>query len=135
MGREWDFLPGFSQVEGEVGLLILFPDTDFLFRRYQPSAHLLCGAGALKMCLLPFVGLIPFLVRRILNILCLCSHPKLSRYGTAIEDSLEASSRSVLPALQAGGRYSGSQEMAGVVNVETRGAMEAGERGGGGSGG
>jgi len=37
--------------------LILFPDTDFLFRRYQPSAHLLRGAGALKMSLLPFVGL------------------------------------------------------------------------------
>ena len=53
MGREWDFLPGFLQVEGEVGLLILFPDTDFLFRRYQPSAHLLHGAGALKMSLLP----------------------------------------------------------------------------------
>jgi len=37
--------------------LLLFPDTDFLFRRYQPSAHPLCGAGALKMSLLPFVGL------------------------------------------------------------------------------
>ena len=48
--------------------------------------------------------LIPFLLRRILNFLYLCPHPKLSRYGTAIEDSLEASSRSVLPALQAGGR-------------------------------
>jgi len=34
-----------------------FPDTDFLFRRYQPSAHLLRGVGALKMSLLPFVGL------------------------------------------------------------------------------
>jgi hypothetical protein len=33
-------------------------------------------------------------------------HPKLSRYGPAIEDSLEASSRRVLPALQAGGRGS-----------------------------
>ena len=53
MGREWDFLPGFSQVEGEVGLLILFPDTDFLFGRYQPSAHLLCGAEARKMSRLP----------------------------------------------------------------------------------
>ena len=59
------------------------------------------------------------------------SHPELSRYSTAIEDSLEASSRRVLPALQAGGRGSDSQEMAGVVDVETRGAMEAGERGGG----
>jgi len=29
-----------------------FPDSDFLFRRYQPSAHPLCGAGALKMSLL-----------------------------------------------------------------------------------
>jgi hypothetical protein len=35
------------------GTLILFPGTDFLFRRYQPSAHLLCGAGALKMSRLP----------------------------------------------------------------------------------
>ena len=35
------------------GTLILFPGTDFLFRRYQPSAHPLCGAGALKMSLLP----------------------------------------------------------------------------------
>jgi hypothetical protein len=33
--------------------LIPFPDTDFLFRRYQPSAHPLCGAGALNMSLLP----------------------------------------------------------------------------------
>jgi len=64
-----------------------------------------------------------------------CPHPKLSRYGTAIEESLEASSRSVLPALQAGGRCSYSQEMAGAVDVETRGAIEAGERGGGCSGG
>jgi ATP-binding cassette, subfamily B, multidrug efflux pump len=38
------------------------------------------------------------------SILYLCPHPKLSRYGTTIEDSLEASSRRVLPALQAGGR-------------------------------
>ena len=29
------------------------PDTNFLFRRYQPSARPLCGAGALKMSLLP----------------------------------------------------------------------------------
>ena len=36
-----------------LGFLILFPDTDFLFRRYQPPAHLLRGAGALKMSLLP----------------------------------------------------------------------------------
>jgi len=35
------------------GALILFSGTDFLFRRYQPSAHPLCGAGALKMSLLP----------------------------------------------------------------------------------
>jgi hypothetical protein len=34
-----------------------FPDTDFLFRRYQPSVHSLCGAEALKMSLLLFVGL------------------------------------------------------------------------------
>ena len=33
--------------------VIIFPDTDFLFRRYQPPAHLLRGAGALKMSLLP----------------------------------------------------------------------------------
>ena len=32
--------------------LIPFPSTDFLFRRYQPSAHPLCGAGALKISLL-----------------------------------------------------------------------------------
>ena len=37
--------------------IILFPSTDFLFRRYQPPAHPLCGAGALKMSLLPFVGI------------------------------------------------------------------------------
>ena len=52
-----------------------------------------------------------------------------------MEDSLEASGRSVLPAPQAGGRCSDSQEMAGAVDVETRGAIEAGERGGGRSGG
>jgi hypothetical protein len=34
-------------------VLILFPSTDFLFRRYQPPAHPLCGAGTLKMPLLP----------------------------------------------------------------------------------
>jgi hypothetical protein len=72
--------------------------------------------------------LIPFLVRRI--ILCLRPHPKLSRYGTAIEESLKASSRSVLPALQAGSGCSDSQEMAGPVEVTARGAIEAGERGG-----
>jgi hypothetical protein len=33
------------------------PDTDFVLRRCQPSAHPLCGAGALKMSLLPFVGI------------------------------------------------------------------------------
>jgi len=38
VGKDWD--------------LLLFPDTDFLFRWYQPLAHLLCGAGALKMSLL-----------------------------------------------------------------------------------
>jgi hypothetical protein len=74
-------------------------------------------------------------VRRILKILYLFSHPKLSRCGTAIEDSMEASSRSVLPALQAGGRCLDSQEMAGALDVTARGAMEAGERGGRGSGG
>jgi hypothetical protein len=36
-----------------------------------------------------------------------------------------------LPALQAGERCSDSQEMAGVVDVETRGAIEASEGGGG----
>jgi hypothetical protein len=68
----------------------------------------------------------PFPVRRILM-----SHPELSRYSTAIENSLEASSRRVLPALQAGGRCLDSQEMAGAGDVTARGAMEAGERGGG----
>ena len=68
----------------------------------------------------------PFPVRRILM-----SHPEPSRHSTAIEDSLEASSRSVLPALQAGVRGSDSQEMAGAVNVTARGTVEAGERGGG----
>ena len=81
------------------------------------------GGGAREVCL------IPFLVRRI--ILCLRPHPKLSRYSTAIEDSLKASSRGVLPALQAEVRYSDSQEMAGAVGAAARGAMEAGERGGG----
>jgi len=46
-------------------------------------------------------------------------------------DSLKASSRSVLPALQAGDRYSDSQEMTGAVGAAARGAFEAGERGGG----
>jgi len=68
---------------------------------------------------------IPFPGRRILI------PPKLSRYDMAIEESLKASSRSVLPALQAGGRYSDSQEMVGAVGAAARGAMEAGERGGG----
>jgi hypothetical protein len=81
------------------------------------------GGDAREVCL------IPFLVRRI--ILCLRPHPKLSRYGTAIENSLEASSRRVLPALQAGGRCSDSQEMVGVVDVTARGAIEVGERDGG----
>ena len=54
--------------------------------------------------------------------------PKLIRYGTAIEDSLKASSRS---ALQARGRDSDSQEMAGAVGAAARGAIEAGERDGG----
>jgi len=49
----------------------------------------------------------------------------------AIEDSLEASGRSVLPALRAGGRCLDSQEMAGAVDVETRGAIEASEGAGG----
>ena len=49
----------------------------------------------------------------------------------AIEESLKASSRSVLPALQAGGRGSDSQEMVGAVGAAARGAMEAGERDGG----
>jgi hypothetical protein len=77
------------------------------------------GGGAREVCLIPFP------VRRI--ILCLRPHPKLSRYGTAIEDSLEASSRRVLPALQAEVRYSDSQEMAGAMDVETRGAVEGSE--------
>jgi hypothetical protein len=64
-------------------------------------------------------------------ILYLCPHPKLSRYSTAIEDSLEAFSRSVLPALQAGERCLDSQEMAGVVDVEARGAIEVSEGDGG----
>ena len=55
----------------------------------------------------------------------------ISRHSTAIEDSLKAFSRGVLPALQAGGRGSDSQEMAGAMDVETRGAMEVGERDGG----
>jgi hypothetical protein len=81
------------------------------------------GGGAREVCL------IPFLVRRI--ILCFRPHSKLSRYGTAIEESLEASSRGVLPALQAEVRYSDSQEMAGAVGAAARVAVEAGERGGG----
>jgi len=44
---------------------------------------------------------------------------------------LKPSSRRVLPAWQAGGRCSDSQEMAGAGDVTARGAMEAGERGGG----
>jgi len=81
------------------------------------------GGGAREVCL------IPFLVRRI--ILCLRPPPKPSRYGTAIEESLKASSRGVLPAFQAGGRGSDSQEMVGAMDVETRGAIEVGERDGG----
>jgi len=50
-------------------------------------------------------------------------------------NSLKAFSRSALPALQAGGRGLDSQEMAGAGDVTAREAMEAGERGGGGSGG
>ncbi len=68
----------------------------------------------------------PFPVRRILM-----SHPELSRYSTAIENRLEASSRRVLPALQAGGRYSDSQEMVGAVGAAARGAIEASEGDGG----
>jgi len=49
----------------------------------------------------------------------------------ALEDSLEASSRSVLPALPAGERCSDSQDMAGAVDVEARGAIEVSEGGGG----
>jgi len=81
------------------------------------------GGGAREVCL------IPFLVRRI--ILCLRPHPKPSRYSTAIEESLKASSRSVLPALQAEVIYSDSQEVAGAVGAAARGAMEVGERDGG----
>jgi len=64
-------------------------------------------------------------------ILYLCSHPKLSRYGTALEESLKASSKSVLLALQAGSICSDSQEMAGAMGAAARGAIEAAERGGG----
>jgi hypothetical protein len=64
-------------------------------------------------------------------ILYLYLHPKLSRYGTAIEDSLKASGRRVLPALQAGGRGLDSQEVAGAVDVTAMVAIEPGERGGG----
>jgi hypothetical protein len=78
------------------------------------------GGGAREVCLIPFP------VRRILM-----SHPELSRHSTAIEESLKASSRGVLPALQAGGRGSDSQEMAGAVGAAARRAMEAGERDGG----
>ena len=46
-------------------------------------------------------------------------------------DSLKASSKSVLPALRAGSGCSDSQEMAGVMGAAARGAIEAGERGGG----
>ena len=73
------------------------------------------------------LDVVPFPGRRILFL----PHPEPSRHSTAIEESLEASSRGVLPALQAGGRYSDSQEMAGAVGAAARGAMEAGERGGG----
>jgi|YNPMSStandDraft_2_1061718.scaffolds.fasta_scaffold31445_1 hypothetical protein len=67
-----------------------------------------------------------FPIRRILT-----PRPKLSRHSTAIEDSLKASSRNVLPALQAVSRCSDSQETAGAVGAAARRAMEAGERGGG----
>jgi len=67
-----------------------------------------------------------FPIRRILT-----PRPKLSRHSTAIEDSLKASSRNVLPALQAGSRCSDSQEMAGAMDVMARGAIEVGERDGG----
>ena len=53
------------------------------------------GGGAREVCL------IPFLVRRI--ILCLRPHPKLSRYSTAIEESLKASSRMVFTSFTSGG--------------------------------
>jgi len=81
------------------------------------------GGDAREVCL------IPFLVRRI--ILCLRPRPEPSRHGTAIEESLKASSGGVLPALQAGGGGLDSQEMAGAVGAAARGAIEAGERGGG----
>ncbi len=50
-------------------------------------------------------------------------HTRLIRYGTAIEDSLKASSGSVLPALQAEGRGSDGQEMTGTVDAAARGAI------------
>jgi hypothetical protein len=81
------------------------------------------GGGTREVCLIPFP------VRRI--ILCLRPHPKPSRHSTAIEESLKASIRGVLPAFQAGGRCSDSQEMVGAMDVETRGAIEVGERDGG----
>jgi hypothetical protein len=56
------------------------------------------------------------------------SHPERSRYSTAIENGLEASSRGVLPAFQVEVRYSDIQEMAGFVGAAARGAIEAGER-------
>ncbi len=80
-------------------------------------------------------GVIPFSMRRILKFCTLCPHTRPNRYGNAIEDSLKASSRIVLPALQAGGKCLDSREMAGAGDVTAKGAMEAGERGGGGSGG
>jgi len=94
----------------------VFIDTDcFGFRqRYKKEADA------------PQRGVIPFLV----IILYLCPHPKLSRYGTALEESLKASNRSVLPALRAGSGCSDSQEMAGAVGAAARGAIEADERGG-----
>ena len=57
-----------------------------------------------------------FPIRRILT-----PRPKLSRHSTAIEDSLKASSRRVLPALQVGGGCSDSQEMAGALWMLRRG--------------
>ncbi len=59
------------------------------------------------------------------------TYSQLSRCSTAIENGLEASSRRVLPALQAGGRGSDSQEMAGAVGAAARGTIEVGERDGG----
>ena len=44
-----------------------------------------------------------------------------------MEESLRASSRSVLLALQAEGRCSDNQEMAGAGDVETRAAVEGSE--------